>query len=204
MAFIDFLIQKGIIDKREAEKITKETAVTHADVADLLLERGMSKEEVLDLKAEYLNVPPKSIDPQDVPTDVLKYIPEESAIHYQFIPIGFADGVLEVGIVDPDNIEARDALQFIASKLNIPYKIFLISSTDFETLLKSYKGLSGEVNNALSELEGELKRGETVSSATRRVRETLDQTLNLKDEKLGSKIVEDTPITKIVAVVLRH
>lgn len=202
MAFIDFLIQKGIIDKREAEKITKETAVTHADVADLLLERGMSKEEVLDLKAEYLNVPPKSIDPQDVPTDVLKYIPEESAIHYQFIPIGFADGVLEVGIVDPDNIEARDALQFIASKLNVPYKIFLISRADFETLLSSYRGLSGEIGKALSALEGEIKKGEEVSPETRRARENIAKAL--KDEGSETHIVEDTPITKIVAVILRH
>ena len=31
------------------------------------------------------------------------------------------DGALEVGITDPDNVEALDALQFISSKIGIPY-----------------------------------------------------------------------------------
>ena len=60
------------------------------------------------------------------------------------------DGVLAIGIVNPDNIGARDAIQFIASKLNIPFKLYLISYTDFTSLISQYKGLSGEVSGALS------------------------------------------------------
>ena len=66
-----------------------------------------------------------------VPFEILEYIPEESALHYHFAPIGLKNGMLEVGIVDPDNMEARDALNFLAAKKNIPYKIFLISPDDF-------------------------------------------------------------------------
>ena len=47
-------------------------------------------------------------------------------MHYKFVPIGLQDNVLEVGILDPDNIEARDALNFISAKINLPFKIFLI------------------------------------------------------------------------------
>src|SRR3989344_1253829 len=145
MAFLDFLIKKGVIKEEDQEKVRAKAGRSEGQLGDVLLKGGMSKEQVLDLKAEYLNIPPKSIDPQDIPTDILKYIPEESVMHYQFIPIGLTDGVLEIGIVNPDNIEARDALQFIASKLNIPYKIFLISQADFDMLLGSYRGLTGEV-----------------------------------------------------------
>jgi hypothetical protein len=77
-----------------------------------------------------------------VPFEVLKYIPEESATHYQFVPLGVKDNFLEVGIVDPENIEARDALNFITAGEDLQFKLFLISGADFDEVLKVYKGLS--------------------------------------------------------------
>ena len=78
-------------------------------------------------------------------------MPEESASYYHFVPIGVRDGALEVGLTDPDSIEARDAVNFIASRLGIPYKLYLISPQDFERVRESYKGLSGEVTKALQD-----------------------------------------------------
>ena len=65
---------------------------------------------------------------KDIISDALKYISEDSAIHYNFAPVALKDGVLEVGVIDPENIQAMDALQFISNKLGIPFKIFLISN----------------------------------------------------------------------------
>ena len=72
-------------------------------------------------------MPIRKVDPKGVSFSVLKYIPEDSARHYNFAPFNLSDGILEVGVIDPDNIQAMDALQFISAKLNIPFKIFLIS-----------------------------------------------------------------------------
>ena len=72
------------------------------------------------------------------------------------VPVALSEGVLEVGIVDPDNIEALDALNFISSKINLPFKVFLISEADFKKVLEMYKGLSQEVSRALGELEIEM------------------------------------------------
>ena len=47
----------------------------------------------------------------------------------------------------------RDALNFISSKIGMPFKVFLISSADFDRVIDLYKGLSGEVTKALTELE---------------------------------------------------
>src|SRR3990170_1931809 len=98
----------------------------------------------------------KSIHPSLITSKVLDYIPEEAAVYYQFVPIGVNNGVLEVGIIDPDNISGRDALNFISSKINLPFKTFIISRGDFDKIINLYKGLSGEVTKALSELETEL------------------------------------------------
>ena len=55
-----------------------------------------------------------------IPADVLNYVSRNSATYYQFVPIGLADGVLEGGMLDPNNLEARGALPFIPSHLLFP------------------------------------------------------------------------------------
>jgi type IV pilus assembly protein PilB len=129
--------------------------------------------------------------------DVLRYISEDSATHYHFVPIELKDGVLSVGVMDPENIQAMDALQFISTKIGIPFKVYLISKSDFEAIMQSYKGLGSEVESALEELNKE---------------ETADNGLSgdnlskeIKNLKPGEevKIVEDAPVIKIVAVILR-
>src|SRR3989344_9045512 len=101
-------------------------------------------------------IPIKDLSGKRISPEILKYIPEESASNYQFVPIGIKDGVLEIGIVDPDNIEARNAVSFIGDKLGIPFKFFLITKEDFQIVLDEYKNLSSEVSKALGELDTEL------------------------------------------------
>ena len=131
---------------------------------------------------------------QKIPIEVLKYIPKSSATYYRFVPLRIKDGVLEVGMLDPNNIEARDALQFIASKVNLPLKIFSIGQADFDTVVKGYEGLASEVTKALSDLDLAIQAEENdrVGTAHRAVRAE------------DVKIVEDAPVTKIVAVILQH
>ena len=121
----------------------------------MLAESGRCSQDILKAKGQYYGVPTREITEKAVPFEVLRYVPEESARHYRLAPIGIAEGALEVGVTDPDNFEARDALTFISAKVGMPYKVFLITDADFEKLLQQYKGLSGEVGKALTELETE-------------------------------------------------
>ncbi len=157
MGILETLVEKKIIAESDISSIKREAKAAEGNLESVLLKRGISPNDILIVKGELLGVPTRSLENQEVPFELLKYIPEESALHYHLVPIGLSDGVLEVGLVDPDNIEARDALNFISSKIGMPFKIFLISEPDFEKVLGTYKGLSGEVTKALTELETELK-----------------------------------------------
>tara|TARA_Y100000310_G_scaffold334874_1_gene415592 strand:- start:481 stop:2064 length:1584 start_codon:yes stop_codon:yes gene_type:complete len=128
-----------------------------------------------------------------IPFDVLKHIPEESAKHYGFVPIGLADNVLEVGIIDPNNLVARDALQFISSRINLQTKLFLITEADFKRVLGQYKNLRGQVSKALRELDID-RQDESLEKELTPGRERGDK----------SNIIEEAPVTKIVAVILNH
>jgi type IV pilus assembly protein PilB len=140
-------------------------------------------------------IPTINLDDIKLSLEVLKYIPEESAMFYQFIPLQIKDGVLEVGMVDPENIEAKDVLQFISSTNNLPFKVFRISKEDLDKAIGNYKGLSGSVDKALGEfvadVEEDLKKYKKPGS---------DATGKMD----GTTIVEDAPVTKIVSVILQY
>lgn len=140
-------------------------------------------------------VPIKSLKDSDISTKALEFIPEDSAAHYRIIPLGVKDGVLEVGAVDPTDLEARDALNFISAKIGMPYKLFLISEEDFQNALSKYEGLSGEVTKALSEIESELSSEAAIEKT---------KAANNPQDKGATRIVEDAPVTKIVATILSY
>jgi len=194
MSILDILAQKEIIKTGDIGPIKTEAESAGVPFEQILMKRGVNKDAILEAKGEYYTIPTRSLGGQQIPFSILKNISEDSALHYSFVPIGVKDGVLEVGIVDPENIEARDALNFIANKLNMPFKIFLISMADFDKVVDDYRGLSGEVTKSLTELETELSSNI----------DDVEINSNASEEMLETKIVEDAPVTKIVATMLRY
>ncbi|MBI3305655.1 Flp pilus assembly complex ATPase component TadA, partial [Candidatus Nomurabacteria bacterium] len=196
MSFLEELAKEGIIKKSQIGDIkARASEKWNGDIDEALLEGGVPEDKILEVKGKYLKMPVKTVDKDKITFDVLKYISEDSAVHYHFAPIELKDGVLEVGVTNGEDVEAQDALQFISAKLGIPFKIYLISKTDYESILQSYKGLGSQVEEALNELNE-------------------DETENLSEENLSKeikdvkgsegKIVEDAPVIKIVAVILRN
>lgn len=198
MSIIDILLDKKLIAKSDIGDIRKQTSAG-VPLDEVLISHGVKTEDIIAARGEFMNIPIRAVTENSVPFEVLEYIPEESAAHYRFAPIGMKEGVLEVGIVDPDNMEARDALNFLAAKNNIPYKLFLISLDDFGRILESYKGLTGEVSKALSELETELS---VETEAVKQDKPGKDG--QAKQEEGETIIIEDAPVVKIVATIVRY
>ena len=198
MRFTDILAKKGVIGQDKLANLLSKAEETGISVEKILKTEGVSEDIILGAKADVSGLAVKKILKGQIPFEVLRKIPEEAARHYRFIPLGVKDGFLEVGIVDPTDIEAKRALQFIVSRMNLLIKTYLVSEDDFEGVLEEYKGLGGEVSKALGDLEMELS---DMSSAT--VTAAMQKELASGGSK-SSKIVEDAPVTKIVAVILRH
>jgi type IV pilus assembly protein PilB len=194
MSFINFLASKNIISEEKIPQIKEKIKSGEQTLEEALFAIGLDKQQILESKGEYYNVPYRNLGDLNVPFDILKYVPEESALHYKFVPIGLKEGFLEVGIVNPENIDARDALSFISSKENLPFKLFLISEEDFQEVLNVYKGLSGQVTKALTELETEMSEEE----------QEIKRQIEAAKAGKELKIVEDAPVTKIVATIMRY
>ncbi len=199
MPFLEELVARGLIQQSQISEIERLATEKYQGSIDFALhDFNIDDQKILAIKGEYFNMPVKEIDPKTIPNSVLHNIPLDSVELYRFAPIGIVDGVLEVGVTDPENMQAVDALQFIVSKTNMPYKLYLIQPAVLEEIIKTYRGMGGEVDQALSELDTEISG--------------VDEGVSVENTKLQDglkpgeeeKIVEDAPIIKIVAVILRH
>ncbi|OHA18228.1 MAG: hypothetical protein A2664_02040 [Candidatus Taylorbacteria bacterium RIFCSPHIGHO2_01_FULL_46_22b] len=195
MTLLEALVEKKMVQQSDVSAIRKEMSVPNSSLEDILVRRGVRPEDILDVRGELFGMPPAHLGNRNIPYEVLKYVPEESAVYYHFVPIGLKNGTLEVGIVNPENVEALDALNFISSKSALPYQIFLITEADFKRVVELYKSLSGEVNKALSELETEL-------SGSGKKEE--DEYIEGGEMEGETRIIEDAPVTKIVATILHY
>lgn len=209
MSILDVLVKRGVIEAKDISSIKEKGEISGEDIENKLLSLGVSEEDILAAKSEYYSMPVKKVDASLITGRILEYIPEEAAIYYQFVPIGEVNGVLEVGVINADNISGRDALNFISSKINLPFKTFIISQNDFDKVINLYKGLSGEVTKALSELETEFvteaqgDKGEEKKPKRDMAEIESENDLSNPDNK-DTRVIENAPVTKIVATILRY
>ncbi|NCO80382.1 type II/IV secretion system protein [bacterium] len=190
MTLLQQLVKKGVIEREKASSLEFEIKESGKKEEEVILERRICSESFLfDLKSKNLKIPLKDVTVAEVPLETLGMIPGETARHYQMIPLAKKEKVLEVGMVYPEDLKAQEALKFLARQQNYTYQVFLITPTTFSELLKQYRTLKREVGKALEELEVEMKEEVRVRPRTAAEFE---------------RLAEEAPITKIVAVVLRH
>ena len=199
MSLLTTLADKNIIRREDIALIEAEMVSSGDSLESILIKRGVAESEIFEEKASMSKLPTRKVS-DEVPYKVLKYVPEESARHYKFVPLGLKDGVLEVGLTDSNNLEALDALHFISAKNGVPYKIFLISETDFDKVLGMYEGFSGVVSQALEDLDTEIVTEEEQKDLTKRDKKKSDKKHAGEEEV----IKEDAPVTKIVATILQY
>lgn len=186
---LDILISRGFITLSEAGEIRQESKEKGVPLEEVLYGRGLREADVVESKSELTGYPVKYLEGAKIPHDVLREIPEDSASHYKMVPLGKNEGYFDVGMLYPEDVSAQEALKFISARVNLPVRIFIITPSDFQNILQEYKSLSGEITKALGEFEKEYE----------------SLTGEVKIRKEGPiKIVEEAPVTKIVAVMIRH
>ncbi|HSE56662.1 MAG TPA: GspE/PulE family protein [Candidatus Paceibacterota bacterium] len=199
MTFLDYLLKQTVITQPQYQKVldTIDTEF-HGNVTTAVASLGIAPDVLTQAMAGFYRIPYKKVSATEVPSEVLRYIEEDAARHYKFVPIAFSDGVLSVGVTEPDNIETMNALQFISAKLGVPFKIFLIAEQDLLQILENYKGVRSEVDAAITELNTELVEANEEVAKEKKTKQKEEDKANVE------KIVEDAPIIKIVAVIINH
>jgi type IV pilus assembly protein PilB len=189
MDILGVLVKKNLLKKDEADQIRAHITSSGERAEEILLKKGLIEEDLLfSVKSEFVHIELRKVVPDEIPLKVLEVIPEDSAKYYKMIPLSTKESVLEIGMVYPEDQKAQEALQFLARRGHFSYKMFLVQVSDFDKLMKQYRNLKQEMKRALEELQEEIGKSDQPQ----------------KKEYQQERVIEEAPVTKMVAVILRN
>lgn len=197
MNVLDQFVAEKLLTQDQLEAIaSRQSGGETLPLETLLIELGVSSDDVKRLFSSYFEIPSFTI-PEEflISNEVLSYIPEDSAMHYGIAPLNVENGVLLVGVHNPDDLQLREVLNFISTKHNLPYKLVYLMPEEIKKAQAFYANIKADVTDALDTLEGELDVTIDKKSVGGDVDEPADVMEHMK---------EDAPVTKIVATILRY
>ncbi|MDB4984609.1 MAG: ral secretion pathway protein [Patescibacteria group bacterium] len=195
MGFLEQLVTTGIINRYQMEDIIEKSKALDGDIDRALSNAGVSSDAVRSAKSAFFGLPERTLNVQNFSGDVLKYVSPDASENYKIVPIGINRGVLEIGMLNPGDVAAEGALQFISSKIKMPIDRFVISYDDYQKIAEGYHGV-----NTLDSDEG--------GNQNAFVDEILDVPVDQKDEVstsgIAGSITEDAPATKMIGVIVKN
>ncbi|MFA6393923.1 MAG: ATPase, T2SS/T4P/T4SS family [Patescibacteria group bacterium] len=188
--FLVGLVEKKKITEEQAGEIEKLMSETGKSPEELIADRGiLDIEDIYSQKAGFFNLPYQSLIGKKIDEKILNFIPFEAAENYQIICFDKKENEFYLGLADPGNFKAIEAVDFLAKKKGVKVKYFFISSVSFDQALKQYRSLNQEVNTALERKALEKKK---------------DDEKEEKEKPEFQEVIKSAPVAKIVSVIIRH
>ncbi|OGY59069.1 MAG: hypothetical protein A3H06_00525 [Candidatus Colwellbacteria bacterium RIFCSPLOWO2_12_FULL_44_13] len=186
------LVEKTLLTSEAAKKIGREAELLQKPVEDLLYGHRLVDEiELTKLRSELLSIPYEKVNLEEITPNLLKLIPSETAQNYKVIPLARTKEMLTVGMVNPEDIRAQEALRFVAKELKINLGVYLVAPSDVELVLRKYSPYKTEIEAAIKSLN--IKPGSGVSA--------IQRIIHLEE---GADVSEEAPVIKIVASTLKE
>lgn len=189
---LDILVKKNLLAQGLADRLVAESAQTSKSAEDIIYARRLVEETaVAQAKSEAFGIPYKKMKAEDIPEDVLGLIPAETVQTYKVAPLSLADNMLVVGMVQPQDVRAQEALRFIAQRSRFTLGVYVITPSDFEMVLRRYFPYESEIKAALKTMNIQSGGG---AYSFQRITELEDK---------SKTVEEEAPIIKIVSSTLR-
>lgn len=186
---LDALIAENLLTPEAAAAWLKEAAALKRPLADFLVSRGVvSEDRLVAVQGKILKMPVADLKGRLVPRAVLNLIPRQVAENYQIVAFEKTGNEVRVGLVDPKNFKAIEAVEFLAQKAGWEVKFFLAAPGSFKNILRQYQVMGEEVEEALAGFGQEV--GALQQSAA--------------ELKQMEEVVKSAPVSKIVLVIMKH
>jgi type IV pilus assembly protein PilB len=178
-------IQQPVFERLQAEK-TKAGVGFSVDEW-LISQKVLDEEAVAQARAEFFNLPYIDLRSRTIPAEAAALIPKESVNFYNLAPFAFKDNVLQVALMDPTNLQALQALEFVGQKQGVQVQLYIASRSSIDTMIGRKKNLTSVVGEALEDFK------------TQREKEVKVQARPVAQEN-----IEGAPIIRIVDVILSN
>lgn len=185
---LQILRKKQLINDEQYQEVKAELESSNKFFLDTVLKQKkiVEEEDLAKIKADILGREYISLMDKEIPGDILNLIPIDISENYQMIAFMKEGDEVSIGMVNPLNTQALEALEFLGVKNKWVLKIYIITLTDFKQTLQRYRNLGSEVATALEKTDA----GMVAKS----------------EEKLADEggLIKDAPIAKIVSVIIQH
>lgn len=191
---VDVLVERNFLTTEEVTELRKRAATLGISLMKLIDQEGKVPDyKLAQVFSEVIGIEYVELRDKTIPADLLDIIPHDLAKNYEIVPISRQDDTLVIGMVDPTNFKAIEAIDFIARKNNFHVQYRVISASGLKNIFKQYSSLSTEVEEALANAEesGSAKEGTGI------------ETLSLEDKGM-EEVVKTAPVAKMVSVILKH
>ncbi|MFH1712680.1 MAG: GspE/PulE family protein [Candidatus Jacksonbacteria bacterium] len=191
------LLQENKITLKQYQELQKKALQSNVSLVEAISESGIvEKEDFIRAQAKALGLEFVDLVGQEIDLQILEIIPESLAINYKMVAIGIAeeDNLLNVAMLDPRDVKAREALTYIGRERKLKIKYFLTDEESLQFALKQYANLKKEVGEALKSAQQRFKQkaqGETEVGKKK-----------IKDDI--QEVLKHAPVAKMVLVILRH
>jgi type IV pilus assembly protein PilB len=193
-AFVKKLLEKN--KKVEGEALKNLLAQVKAEKKPLqeivMASNIMSETELTKAYSEEIEVPFVEIDPKALDRELLNIIPERVARQYMAVITGLGDdGVKELAMEDPDDVQA---INFLQKQIGSDVRIYVATRSSILAALDQYRGnISTEINEVAGE-DGDDEAEEEVSKEDLAEDSPIAQTVNLIIEYAIKSMASDIHI----------
>ena len=182
----NFLVKKSGINPTQLNALKVKSNQDNVPFITLLINQKLITEENLtEAIASANTIPYVNLSEATISAQTLDLLPKDIAERFMAVPLGEIGNRLAVAMLDADNIQAVD---FLASRVNRPVKVYLASEGGIKHIFKQY---DAQINKSLI---GDF-------SSSERKNNEASGGIDLESMDVQN-ISQDSPISKIITSIL--
>lgn len=153
-------------------------------------EEKNKNEKTIEARASELGLKCLKEAPKEIDKKYSKLIPESIASQHNIFAFGRDGNLIQVAMVDPQDLEARNILSFLAERNKLSFDIYLVDDSVMQQMLGRHQSAEKAVEDVMQSFE------EASRERDEDVRKNLKSGENL--------IIQDAPVSKLVQVIINH
>lgn len=154
------LVEHKKLSEAELAKLEQAAKQQKKTLQDIVIKRTVATdEEIAQWYAKSADIPFIQLDSKKIDPGLLKLIPERIARRYSAVLFGESDGIKQLAMEDPDDLQAVD---FIQKQLGSKPALYLATKQNITSALELYRDeMSSELTKVIAEdIEGESEQVE--------------------------------------------
>jgi len=189
---LDVLRSDGIIDADVVARVSEEVGRTGVSAVDILKRDRLATEEAVAIaRSKILNIPFQDLSGKVLSEELMNIVPQEVAETFKLAPILTKEHTLVVGLVNPSDYRAIEAIDFIAQQHGYGVQYNIITENGWRFAMRSYESGRKEVTQVVEQARANLASGVAAEQIKGEEEDTIES------------VVKGAPVSRIVSVMFK-